>query len=94
MVDLTTQMVRGALDAFVNLDAASARKAPKSQAFASTLNIELIWLHKHCPELNATDHLFKALKTHISANYQYKNIDQHAAYAQNFILQLSNKLVH
>ena len=37
------------------------------------------------------DHLFKALKAHISANHQYKNINQHAAYAQDYILQLSNK---
>ena len=73
------------------LDAASAHKAPKSQALARTLNIELIWLPKQCPELNAMDHLFKALKASISANHQYKNIDQHAAYAQNYILQLSNK---
>lgn len=73
------------------LDAASAHKTPKSRALARTLNMELIWLPKQCPELNAMDHLFKALKAHICANHQYKNIDQHAAYAQDYILKLSNK---
>jgi transposase len=73
------------------LDAASAHKAPESQALARTLSIELIWLPKQCPELNAMDHLFRALKANICANHQYKNIDQHATYAQDFILQLSKK---
>jgi transposase len=73
------------------LDAASAHTAPASRALATTLNIELIWLPKQCPELNAMDHLFKALKADISANYQYKNIDQHASSAKDYILKLSNK---
>jgi hypothetical protein len=73
------------------LDAASAHKAPKSRALARMLSIELIWLPKQCPELNAMDHLFRALKANICANHQYNNIDQHATHAQDYILQLSNK---
>ena len=73
------------------LDAASAHRAPESRALAGTLNIELIWLPKQCPELNVMDHLFKAVKADICANHQYKNIDQHAGYAQDYILKLSNK---
>ena len=73
------------------LDAASAHTAPASRALAWTLNIDLIWLPKQCPELNAMDHLFKALKADISANHQYKNIDEHVTYAQDYILKLSNK---
>ena len=37
------------------------------------------------------DHLFKALKADISANHQYNNIDEHATYAQDYLLKLSNK---
>ena len=73
------------------LDAASAHTAPKSKLLAAMLHMELIWLPKQCPELNAMDHLFKALKANISANHQYKSIDQHAAYAQEYILKLSYK---
>lgn len=73
------------------LDAASAHKTPGSSALAITLNIELIWLPKQCPELNVMDHLFKAVKADICANHQYKTIDEHASYAKEYILQLSNK---
>ena len=72
-------------------DAASAHTAPASRVLATTLNIELIWLPKQCPELNVMDHLFKAVKADICANHQYKNIDQHATYAKDYILKLSNK---
>lgn len=72
------------------LDGASAHIAPKSKALAKTLNIELVWLPKQCPELNAMDHLFKEVKADISANYQYKNIDEHASFAEAYVLALSN----
>jgi len=73
------------------LDAATPHTASKSRALAKSLNIELVWLPKQCPELNATDHLFKAVKADISANHQYQNIEEHAAYANNYILSLTNK---
>lgn len=73
------------------LDAASAHRAPESRALATMLNIEFIWLPKQCPELNVMDHLFKAVKADICANHQYKNIDEHATYAKDYILKLSNK---
>src|SRR3982751_5345594 len=73
------------------LDAASAHTAPASRALAITWNIELIWLPKQCPELNIMDHLFRAVKADISAHHQYKNIDQHATPAKDYILKLSNK---
>lgn len=72
------------------LDGASAHIAPKSKAFAKALNIELVWLPKQCPELNAMDHLFKEVKADISANYQYKSIDEHSSFAEAYILALSN----
>jgi transposase len=73
------------------LDGASAHTAPKSRALAKALNIELIWLPKQCPELNAMDHLFKEVKADISANYQYQSIEEHVAFAEAYILALSNK---
>ena len=73
------------------LDGASFHIASKSLTLAQTLNIVLVWLPKQCPELNAMDHLFKEVKSDISANYQYKTIDEHAAMAEQYILQLTNK---
>lgn len=44
------------------LDEAPCHIAPKSQALAKRLNIELIWLPKQCSELNAMDQLWRGLK--------------------------------
>src|SRR2546421_9208689 len=41
------------------LDKAPSHTAPKSQALAGALNIELIWLPKQCSELNAMDQLWR-----------------------------------
>lgn len=71
------------------LDAAPGHRAAKSRALAAHLNIVLIWLPKQCPELNAMDHLWRELKSHISANYQYATIDEHAAAAEQWILSLT-----
>jgi hypothetical protein len=62
-----------------------------SQCTHCTQKSVLVWLPKQCPELNAMDHLFKEVKAHISANYQYSSIDEHAEYAENYILKLTNK---
>lgn len=73
------------------LDAASTHTAPKSRALAEKLNIELIWLPKQCPELNAMDHLWKELKADISANYQYDTIEQHIGMAADYTLKLTRQ---
>jgi transposase len=73
------------------LDRASAHTAPKSGALAKVLGIELVWLPKQCPELNAMDHLWKEVKSDISANYQYANIDEHACFAEDYLLNLTKK---
>jgi transposase len=73
------------------LDGATTHTAPQSQALAKRLDIELIWLPKQCPELNAMDHLWKELKADISANYQYQSIDEHAQFAEEYTLQLTNQ---
>lgn len=61
------------------LDKAPCHIAPRSLVLASTLNIELLWLPKQCSELNAMDQLWRGLKNDISANYQFRDIDEHAA---------------
>jgi len=73
------------------LDNATPHKTSQSLALARLLNITLIWLPKQCPELNAMDQLWRSLKADISSNYQYKDVEQHARAAINYILNLSNK---
>jgi transposase len=76
---------------WILLDGSSLHTSPKSQAMAKELDIELVWLPKQCPELNAMDHLFKEVKAHVSANHQHADIDEHAALAKDYILKLTNK---
>lgn len=73
------------------LDSGTPHTAPKSQALAQRLNIQLVWLPKQCPELNGMDHLFKDVKADVSANYQYQNIEEHIACAEDYIRKLTNK---
>jgi len=73
------------------LDEAPCHIAPKSKALARALGVELIFLPKQCSELNAMDHLWRELKDDISANYQFKSIDEHAAFAEEYVLRLSNR---
>ena len=73
------------------LDAATAHTTPTSQALAASIGIELVWLPKQCPELNAMDHLWKELRADISANYQYHDINEHAILAELYTLSLSNQ---
>ena len=71
------------------LDEAPCHTAGKSLALAKQLDIVLVWLPKQCSELNAMDQLWRGLKDNISANYQFKEIDEHAAYAEEWILSLT-----
>jgi transposase len=73
------------------LDEAPCHIAPKSQTLAESLNIVLVWLPKQCSELNAMDHLWRELKARISANSQFKGIEQHADFAEHWLLSLSNR---
>jgi hypothetical protein len=72
------------------VDEAPCHIAPKSQALAEALKIVLVWLPKQCSELNVMDHLWRALKDKISANYQFKSIDEHADFAENWLRSLSH----
>lgn len=71
------------------LDKASFHTAPKSQVLAKALDIVLIWLPKQWSELNGMDQLWKELKAGISANLQYRTVDQHADFAQRWLFSLS-----
>jgi transposase len=71
------------------LDKAPSHRAAKSQSLAADLDIELIWLPKPCVELNAMEQLWRELKGHISANYQYPTIEEHAAAAEQWIRSLT-----
>lgn len=71
------------------LDKASCHTAPQSQALARSLDIVLIWLPKQWSELNGMDQLWRGLKTEISANAQFKQVEEHAAFAQQWIASLS-----
>lgn len=72
------------------LDEAPGHRAAKSQGLAAQLDIVLIWLPKQCSELNAMDQLWRELKGHISANYQYPTIDEHATAAEQWIRSLTS----
>ena len=71
------------------LDEAPCHTAPKSQRLAAELKIKLIWLPKQCSELNAMDQLWRGLKGSISANHQYRTIEEHSSWAQDWVLNLS-----
>jgi hypothetical protein len=71
------------------LDEAPGHRAAKSQVLAAQLDIVLLWLPKQCAELNAMDQLWRELKGHISANYPYPTIDEHAAAAAQWIRSLT-----
>jgi phosphate transport system protein len=67
MVDLTTQMVRGALDAFVNLDPASARRIIRLDDTVDQHNREIIddlqsQMQQHPQTIPASLHCFSAVR--------------------------------
>lgn len=70
------------------LDRASAHTDAQTLRLAGELGMELVWLPKQWPELNAMDHLWKELKRLIAANRQAANIEQLAEEAAAWVLQL------
>jgi DDE superfamily endonuclease len=73
------------------LDRAPCHITSRSKALAEALKIETIWLPKQCSELNGMDHFGREVKDDISANYQYSSIDEHARYAEDHSLAMSNR---
>lgn len=74
------------------LDGASCHNTATSKTLAAALQITLIPLPKQCPELNGMDHMWRALKSDISSNFQYQSIDDHARMAEQYILDMSNRM--
>ena len=71
------------------LDKADCHTAAASRTLAAELRVELVWLPKQRPELNAMDQLWKGLKQKISANRQYRTVDEQADYAEQWVLGLT-----
>lgn len=59
------------------LDENPCHTAQRSRQRADDLRIELLWLPKRAPELNPMDELWGQGKDIVSANLQYRTIDDH-----------------
>lgn len=59
------------------LDENPSHTADRSQQLAEDLHIEMLWLPKRSPELNPMDELWGQAKDIVSANLQYRTIDDH-----------------
>jgi hypothetical protein len=73
------------------LDEAKCHIAAKSRGLAGALDLHFVWLPKQCSELNSMDQLWKELKGQVSANYQFSSIEEHAEYAEQWLLSLTGK---
>ena len=71
------------------LDEAGCHTAARSLKLAAELGIELVWLPRQRSELNAMDHLWRALKQKISANRQCRTVDEQAGWAERYLLGLT-----
>lgn len=74
---------------WVVTDKARSHTTARTLALATGLGINFLWLPKQWSELNAMDQLWKELKADISANRQYKTVDEQANWAERFIFGLS-----
>jgi transposase InsO family protein len=74
---------------WVLLDRGPAHTAGPTQRLAAELGIELVWLPRQWPELNAMDQLWRELKRLVAANRQPETIDSLAQQAENWLLDLS-----
>lgn len=70
-------------------DKASQHKAPRSVRLAKQLGIEVRWLPKATPELNAMDHLWRHAKRETQGNRPPQPMEQSALDASWYILELS-----
>jgi transposase len=82
---------RRAATVWLLLDEASAHTAAGTQQLAAQLSIELVWLPKQWPELNAMDQLWRELKRLIAANRQAASIDELAEQAAQWVRGLSKQ---
>ena len=71
------------------LDRAPSHLAQSSLQLAADYEMELLWLPKQCPELNAMDQLWGKAKTAVAANYQFASVDELAETFIAWVDQLS-----
>ena len=71
------------------LDHGPAHTAHQTQRLAAELRMELVWLPKQRPELNAMDQLWRELKRLVAANRQAVTIEELAQQAEDWVLELS-----
>ena len=72
-------------------DRAGQHKAPASMAWAERLRIEVRWLPRATPELNAMDHLWRHAKRQAVGSRATQTIDQSALAVCHYILDLTPK---
>jgi transposase InsO family protein len=79
---------RAASTIWILLDRGPAHTAAPTQRLAAELNIQLIWLPKQWPELNARDQLWRELKRLVAANRQPESVEHLAQQAESWLLEL------
>jgi transposase len=80
---------RGTRTIWLLLDRARSNTAGATQQLAKRLDIELVWLPKQSPELNAMDQLWRELKRVVAANRQASSIDALAEQAELWVFGLT-----
>jgi hypothetical protein len=72
------------------LDENPSHTAKGSQQLADNRRMELLWLPKRAPELNPMDELWGQGKDVVSANLQYRTIDEHVNNFTEYLECLTN----
>ena len=72
-------------------DRGPAHTAGESRALTQELQIEVRWLPRATPELNAMDQLWKHVKADALANQPTQSIDRSAEAACQYVLQLTRR---
>jgi transposase InsO family protein len=79
---------RSAPTIWLLLDRGPAHTAAPTRRLAVELGIELVWLPRQWPELNAMDQLWSELKRLVAANRQAASIEDLAQQAEDWVLGL------
>ena len=72
-------------------DRGTPHTADESRELAGRLGIEVRWLPRATPELNAMDHLWRQVKGRALANRPTRSIDESADEACRYILEMSRR---
>jgi transposase len=72
-------------------DRGSPHTAEESQDLAEQLGLQIRWLPRATPELNAMDHLFRSVKGRALANRATRSVDDSAMAACRYLYQLNRQ---